>query len=196
MAFAHCVYYHFWFSWAAFKPETRVYSGAESPSAALETVPASTGIEPEADFQLDVYQGEDTLGGTPVAFSEVLDLGKPVVLNIWAGLCPICRNEMPELQDAYETYGGEVVFVGVDVGPFVGLGSEEDALALLDDLGITYPTGSTPDAKIIRDHKVLGTPAIYFITPGGHIVERWNGFMTGNQLSKRIDELIDVSAGP
>ena len=186
---------HFWFSWAAFKPETRIYSGAESTSAAPETVPASTGIELEADFQIDVYQGEDTLGGTSVAFSEVLGLGKPVVLNTWAGLCPICRNEMPELQDAYETYGVEVVFVGVDVGPFVGLGSEEDALALLDDLAITYPTGSTPDANMIRDYQVLGTPATYFITPGGDIVERWNGFLTSNQLTKKIDELIAVSAG-
>ena len=186
---------HFWFSWAAFKPETRIYSGAESTSAAPETVPASTGIELEADFQIDVYQGEDTLGGTSVAFSEVLGLGKPVVLNMWAGLCPICRNEMPELQDAYETYGVEVVFVGVDVGPFVGLGSEEDALALLDDLAITYPTGSTPDANMIRDYQVLGTPATYFITPGGDIVERWNGFLTSNQLTKKIDELIAVSAG-
>ena len=186
---------HFWFSWVAFKPETRIYTGAEANAAALKPVAASASVELEADFQIDVYQGEDVLGGSSVAFSEVLEIGKPVVLNMWAGLCPICRNEMPELQDAYETYGGEVVFVGVDVGPFVGLGSEEDALSLLDDLAITYPAGSTPDANIIRDYKVLGTPATYFITPGGDIVERWNGFLTGKQLTNKIDGLIDVSAG-
>ncbi len=186
---------HFWFSWAAFKPETRIYTGAEAKAAAPKPVAASASVELEADFQIDVYQGEDVLGGSSVALSEVLEIGRPVVLNMWAGLCPICRNEMPELQDAYETYGGEVVFVGVDVGPFVGLGSEEDALSLLDDLAITYLAGSTPDANTIRDYKVLGTPATYFITPGGDIVERWNGFLTGKQLTNKIDELIDVSAG-
>jgi thiol-disulfide isomerase/thioredoxin len=188
---------HFWFSWAAFRPETRVYR-ADSASAGPETVDtaaAAASVELEADFTIDVYQGQDVLGGSSVAFSQVLGLGKPVVLNMWAGLCPICRNEMPELQEAHETYGDRVVFVGVDIGPFVGLGSKEDALTLLDDLAITYPAGSTPDAKIVWDYKVLGTPATYFVTPGGDIVERWNGFLTGDQLAKRVEELIEVSAG-
>jgi thiol-disulfide isomerase/thioredoxin len=188
---------HFWFSWAAFKPETRIYS-ADSASAAPEAVSPVSGsasVELEADFVIDIYQGEDALGGSSVALSEVLGLGRPVVLNLWAGLCPICRNEMPELQEAHERYGDQVVFLGVDVGRFVGLGSEEDALDLLDDLAITYPTGSTPDTKIVRDYEVLGTPATYFITPSGDIVERWNGFLTGSQLTKKIEELIGVSAG-
>jgi thiol-disulfide isomerase/thioredoxin len=188
---------HFWFSWAAFRPETRIYR-ADSASAGPETVDtaaAAASVELEADFMIDVYQGQDVLGGSSVAFSQVLGLGRPVVLNMWAGLCPICRNEMPELQEAHETYGDRVVFVGVDIGPFVGLGSKEDALTLLDDLAITYPAGSTPDAGIVRDYRVLGTPATYFITPGGDIVERWNGFLTGNQLTKRVEELIEVSAG-
>jgi hypothetical protein len=87
------------------------------------------------------------------------------------------------------------MFVGVDIGPFVGLGSREDALALLDELAITYPAGSTPDATVVRDYKVLGTPATYFITPSGDIVERWNGFLTGNQLTRKIEELMEVSQG-
>jgi hypothetical protein len=86
-----------------------------------------------------------------------------------------------------------VLFVGIDVGPFVGLGSKEDALALLDDLAVTYPVGSTPDAQIVRDYKVLGTPVTYFVTPGGEIVERWNGFLTRDQLANRIRELIEAS---
>ncbi len=34
---------YFWFSWAAFKPETRIYDGAESTSATLGAASASTG---------------------------------------------------------------------------------------------------------------------------------------------------------
>jgi hypothetical protein len=33
------------------------------------------------------------------------------------------------------------------------------------------------------------------VTASGDIVERWNGFLTGDQLTKRIEELIEVSAG-
>jgi hypothetical protein len=54
------VYYHFWFSWAAFKPETRVY-GADVPSSGPEapSKPASAGLE--ADVEINLCQGEDVL---------------------------------------------------------------------------------------------------------------------------------------
>ena len=45
---------------------------------------------------------------------------------------------------------------GVDIGPFVGLGTEEDAIALLDELEITFAAGSTPDATVVREYRVLG----------------------------------------
>jgi thiol-disulfide isomerase/thioredoxin len=183
---------HFWFSWVAFRPETRVYSPDQGTSAAPSPVPESS--ELTSDFEITVYQGEDVLGGQLVRFSEVLAQGKPVVLNMWAGLCPICRTEMPELQEAYEKYGDRVLFVGVDIGPFVGLGSKEEALALLDELEITYPAGTTSDATVMRDYKVLGTPANYFLKPDGEIIQQWNGFLTGDQLNGHIEALLEASA--
>jgi len=51
---------YFWFSWAAFKPETRVY-GADVPSSGPEapSKPASAGLE--ADVEINLCQGEDVL---------------------------------------------------------------------------------------------------------------------------------------
>ena len=118
---------HFWFSWAAFRPDTRVYATDQGASATPAAAPEGASVELDGDFEIAFYQGADTLGGDPVRFSELFGQGKPVVLNLWAGLCPICRTEMPELQAAYEKYGERVLFVGVDIGPFVGLGDEDDA---------------------------------------------------------------------
>jgi thiol-disulfide isomerase/thioredoxin len=185
---------HFWFSWAAFRPETHVYSPDQPTSAAPSTLPVGQVANLSPDFEITVYQGEDVLGGQSVRFSKVLAQGKPVVLNMWAGLCPICRTEMPELQKAYDKYGDRVLFVGVDMGPFVGLGSKEDALALLDELKITYPAGTTSDATVMRDYKVLGTPATYFLKPDGEIIQQWNGFLTEGQLNGHIEALLEASA--
>ena len=182
---------HFWFSWAAFRPETRIYSVDQPDSAASSAAPESEGSELSADFEISVYQGQDVLGGQSVQFSELFAQGKPVVLNLWAGLCPICRTELPELQEAYNEYGDRVLFIGVDIGPFVGLGSKEDALALLDELEITFPTGNTPDATIMRDYQVLGTPATYFFKPNGEITQQWNGFLTKKQLDDNIEALLE-----
>jgi thiol-disulfide isomerase/thioredoxin len=184
---------HFWFSWAAFRPETRIYSADQPNSAAASAVPEGAGSELSADFEISVYQGEDVLGGQSVRFSELFAQGKPVVLNLWAGLCPICRAEMPELQEVHDEYRDRVLLIGVDIGPFVGLGSEGDALALLDELEITYPAGNTSDATIMRDYKVLGTPATYFFKPDGKVIQQWNGLLTTEQTVGYIEELLETS---
>jgi len=186
---------HFWFSWAAFRPETRIY-GADQPSPDVPaTAPEAALVQLESDFDIVVYQGQDELGGPSVMFSEVLAQGRPIILNMWAGLCPICRGEMPKLQKAYDRYGDRVLMVGVDIGPFVGLGSEREARALLDELEITFPAGTTSDATVMRDYRVLGTPATFFIKPDGEIIQRWNGMLTEDQLNGHIEGLLDASSG-
>ena len=52
---------HFWFSWAAFRPETDIYLG--DPSTTADSVPGSASVELESDFEVVVYQGRNVLGG-------------------------------------------------------------------------------------------------------------------------------------
>ena len=109
-------------------------------------------------------------------------------------MCPLCRVEMPHLEAAHLAYGDEIVVVAVDIGPFVGLGTEEDTIALLEELNITFAAGSTSDATVMREYRVLGTPSTLFFAPAGKLVQQWNGMLTEKQLSKFIEELIEVSA--
>jgi thiol-disulfide isomerase/thioredoxin len=147
-----------------------------------------------ADFQITVYQGEDSVGGQEVDLSEVLAQGKPVLLNFWAGLCPPCRLEMPDLQAVHETFGDQVVLFGLDVGPFTALGSNEDGQALLRELGVTYPTGTTSESSIVRDFQVTGMPSTYFIKPNGEVSRKWTGLLTEAKLSELVQELLEAAA--
>jgi thiol-disulfide isomerase/thioredoxin len=176
---------HFWFSWAAFQPETRVYGVESSGEDGGGDVSALV-----ADIDISVYQGADALGGDRVLLSEVLAQGRPVVLNLWAGLCPTCRAEMPHLQAIHERYSDRVQVVAVDIGSFIGLGTEADGRALLEELGITFPAGGTSDAAIIQQYQVLGTPSTYFMLPSGEIIDQWTGIQTEAQLSDRVEALI------
>jgi cytochrome c biogenesis protein CcmG/thiol:disulfide interchange protein DsbE len=146
------------------------------------------------DFTIAVYRGAEVLGGSEVRFSSVLRQGKPVVLNFWAGLCPPCRAEMPDLQRVAEEFQGRVLVLGLDVGPFVGLGSREDGQALLAQLGITYPTGTTFEPAVVREYQLAGMPTTVFITPKGVITRQWTGIMTREQMIARIEELLAASS--
>ena len=159
-------------------------SGGATDSGTQVSAP----VEAVYDFDISLYQGSGALGGETVAVSDLR--GQPVVLNFWAGLCPPCRAEMPEFQVFADEYDGRAVLVGVDLGQFFSLGSEEDAIALLQELGVTYPAGSTDDGNVVRELGVLGLPATFFVAADGSLHRKWQGVLNGEKLAEITDEML------
>src|SRR5438093_2825 len=106
------------------------------------------------DFSVVAYQGEDVLGAKEARFSQVFRQNKPVVLNFWAGQCPPCRAEMPAFQRVADDYQGRMQVIGLDVGDFTGLGTQDDARQLLQELHTTYPTAYALDANPLQVYNV------------------------------------------
>lgn len=156
------------------------------------SVPAG-GLKPAPDFDVVLYQGEAGPGGSTRRLSQYWE-NHPVVVNFWAGLCPPCRAEMPDFQRFYdEDAKREWTLIGVDIGPFIGLGSYDDGRALLRELHITYRAGTTPDAGAVRAYQILGMPTTVFITPGGRILRKHVGLLTSDQLNAFVAELLRAS---
>ncbi|MCI0856341.1 MAG: redoxin domain-containing protein [Chloroflexi bacterium] len=145
------------------------------------------------DEVLFVYTGADVLGGEELTFANVFQLGKPVVVHFWAGLCPPCRREMPEFQELYDERQDEFLMLGVDVGRFTGLGSQDDALDLLDELGISYPTVYVESDTLLREYNIFGMPGAVFLTASGDVVSQSTGFITRDEIRERTQEMIDAS---
>ena len=141
------------------------------------------------DFAIVAYQGDDLLGGHETTFANVFAHGKPVVLNFWAGLCPPCRAEMPAFQRVADEFAGKVIFVGVDVGPYIGLGSQDDARRLLDELGIRYPAVYAADASPLQLYRVQGMPTTLFLTAEGRLAHRQSGLLLETHLRTRVSAL-------
>lgn len=146
---------------------------------------SATPPPPPTDFTLVAYQGQDVLGGDQVQFTHVFGGGKPVVLNFFAGACAACSQEMPGLQRVADTYQGRVIFVGLDVGPFVGMGSHDDAVHLLKHLGIRYPAAYAVDATPVTLY-VQGMPTTVVFDGKGHVVTKVTGTVTETQLQAAL----------
>ena len=141
------------------------------------------------DLTVVMFQGQDVVGGEKVTLSGLIGR-RPIVLNFWAGLCPPCRAEMPDLQEFNEDFQDRALLLGVDLGQFTGLGNTDDAKKLLSDLAITYPAGSTSDSDVIRNYQVLGMPTTIFIDREGRIFNRWTGALNKNVLIEKTQEML------
>ena len=150
-------------------------------------------LDPAPDFPLFLYQGQEVLGADSLNLSDLQ--GKPLVLNFWAGLCPPCRAEMPDLQRFDDEFKDRVNLFGLDVGPFVLLGSREDGQELLEELSIRYPAGSTDDESVVRKFEVLGMPTTIWITADGKIFNKWGGALTQGKLTEITEAMLAETAG-
>lgn len=141
------------------------------------------------DFPILLYQGADAVGAADTL--RLSDLrGQPVVLNFWAGLCPPCRAEMPEFQHFADDYAGRALVIGVDLGQFFALGSQDDAQRLLSELSVTYPAGYTEDAGVVRALELTGLPATIFIAPDGSLHRKWIGVLNGDKLAEITNAML------
>jgi thiol-disulfide isomerase/thioredoxin len=145
-----------------------------------------------ADFTLPLYTGQDLLDGAESL--TLADLrGKAVVLNFWAPLCAPCRAEMPDFQELWTDVKdqGQVWIVGVDLGPFTGLGDRESALRFLEEVQVTYPTGQAQSADIVLDYEVQGMPTTVFIRPDGTVMRKWTGALNRSKLEEITLQLLE-----
>ena len=176
---------------------------ADSETTPEPTTGASTDVSgfpagearPASDFTFETYQGADLVGGETVQFSQILAAGKPVVLNFWAAQCPPCRVEMPEFDHAWQATKDRVLLVGLDVGPLINLGTRAEGQALAEELGVTYPVGTTSDATIMQRYQVLGMPSTLFITTQSQIHRQWTGILDEASTIEFMNELVQASGG-
>ena len=165
-----------------------VVENASTPTCTQVTTPSPAASE----FSFSVYQGEEILGGSEVKFADLLDDGKPIVLNFWAGDCPPCRAEMPALQRVYEQHKEDIIFVGLDVGIFTGLGTRESGLRLLEELNVTYPAGAPPDRTPMVNYSVRSMPTTIFFGADGQIFRRWDGGISERDINDIVSAMVDA----
>lgn len=141
------------------------------------------------------------LGALPVwSFTDLSDPGTtvcttawegmPTVVNFWATWCGFCVEEMPDLQAASEQLAGEVRFVGVDVQD-----NREDALAFLDETGVTYDSVADPEQQdgFYGELGNRGMPTTLFVDGQGTITYRHTGPVTTDQVLELAAEHLGIA---
>ncbi len=145
-----------------------------------ETMPGSTAAEDRTVPDFAVYNA----AGEEVHLSDFF--GKPIILNFWASWCGPCREEMPELQAAFEEYGEEIRFVLINLTDGESE-TQKSAEAFLEAQGYTFPVWFDLHQEAALTYGVYSIPATYFIGADGTGIARALGSMNAETLQRGID---------
>ena len=118
------------------------------------------------------------LGGGDVTLSKLR--GKPVVINVWASWCLPCRAEMPTLEKAYRIYKEMgVVVIGVNT---TFQDSKTDAVAFVQEFGLTFPIALDLDGAMSKNYLITGLPTTFFVDSQGVI----RSVIVGGPMSEAV----------
>jgi len=189
-----------WFDKETFLPIANKVS-VSAPDGALGVVYETTAvlinlntdIQPEMSvFQIDCPEGfisEEYIGavavGTPAPLwtletpggdTMVLEdlRGDIVIMDFWSTWCGPCKEVMPFLQDIHETYGDDVIVIGVNTW------ESNDPAAFMTANGYTYPIVINGD-EVAQEYFVEGIPTFYVIAQDGSVAFRAVGADSANE---------------
>lgn len=163
---------------------------AENPNEPIEEVPEEP-VEEKVE--------EDKSGYTKAYDFTVYDEngnsyklsdfeGQPVVLNFWASWCGPCKNEMPEFEQAFQTYGKDIHFLMVNLTDGYRE-SVESAKGFIEKSEYTFPIYYDTEYDAAKAYSVYAIPATYFIDEDGYIITQGSGSLSAEKLQDGIEQI-------
>lgn len=159
-------------------------ASADGTTEGYELSPAGDLPGSVAEVRLGSLEGgEDRLLGEMVGTT-------PAVVNFFGSWCEPCIEEMPAFERVHQALGDQVTFLGMSNRER----SPEDALAIVESTGVTYPTFDDPDASALTYFGGLGMPTTVFIDAAGNVVDVHTGPLTETELQAKITDLFGIAA--
>lgn len=144
--------------------------------------PSSSEVGQEvADFELESFDGKR------VKFSEFL--GKPVLIDFWAGWCPFCVEEMPEIEKVHKELGDNLVVLGIHRSETESI---DVGTKFAKERGVTYTLLKDSKGQVYKS--LTGgrnfMPYALYIDKEGKIVKVKAGPKTAEEIRATVKELV------
>lgn len=107
----------------------------------------------------------------------------PAVIYFWTSWCPYCQASSQAIEDAYQIYGDEVAFIGVNA---TASDREQDALSFIEEHNLTFINVLDHGGGIAGSYYVPPVPTTVFVNADGMITHRKTGGITSNEIESHV----------
>lgn len=121
---------------------------------------------------------------------RVCDLfAKPLVISFWFTRGGECERQQDAFEAVYRSRRDRANFLAVNVRD-----EREQVARLAAERGWTHPIGLDSDGALSNLYRVGGCPTMLYAYPGGILRETSIGELDGQELTARVDALVEASA--
>ncbi len=114
----------------------------------------------------------EDLDGNPVQILDLIEDGKPTLIEFWASWCHECEELQPEIDRVHATFGEEVNVVVVAVAVSQ---SQRRVKRHVAEHGATYPYLWDGEGAAVRAYKVPGTSVVLVLDRDGKVAYTGTG---------------------
>lgn len=163
-----------------------VFRGARGTSRSTSAaVSGSVGFSqlnmPAPQFELPLLQHKGNVELSKLA-------GLPVVINLWASDCDICKEESPAIAKVSRAAGNRVRFLGVDT-----LDQRGAAIRFAERYNLRFPIAYDSDGIVAARYRVPGLPVTFFLSKTATRILGVNiGALTAQNLVHILHKLYGV----
>ena len=113
---------------------------------------------------------------------------KAVVIDFWAGWCPFCIAELPELQKAQEDNKDNLVIFGAHRTDTENISTGYE---FAQDRGVTYTLLQDGDGSLYRAAGGIGMPVAVFIDKQGIVQDVKSGPKTAEEIVEKVGVIVE-----
>ena len=124
----------------------------------------------------------------PVTLSSFV--GKPIILNFWASWCGPCQSEMPDFEEIYNKYNGQIEFLMINLTDG-GRETLDTASDYIKKQQFHFPVYYDLDMTASSTYFVSSIPQTFFINADGQIVSYAKGAMTKSAIEDQIKRILN-----